>query len=86
MDEQKKTESKITFICPNDGEIDQDDVAFICNVCSADELKEVDGVYICTQCKTSAHPLECRICNSKDVKMHAPHLDLPKDSTSQKDK
>lgn len=74
MEEDK---SKAVFVCPNDGEIIQDDVAFLCNVCSADEIKEVDGLYICTQCETSANPLECRICGSKLVKMHSPHLDLP---------
>ncbi len=71
---------KIKFICPNDGEVSQDDVVFLCNVCSADQIKEVDGLYICKQCEKTANPLECRICGSKDVKMHAPHIDLPTDS------
>ncbi len=70
--------SKAKFICPKDGEVSQDDVVFLCNVCTADEIKEVDGMYICNQCMTTANPLECRICGSKEVKMHAPHIRLPK--------
>lgn len=77
MDEQSK-DSKANFICPNDGEISQDDVVFLCNVCSHDQIKEVDGLFICKQCESDANPLECRICGSKEVKMHAPHIDLPK--------
>ncbi len=76
---EEKKESKIKFICPTDGEISQDDVVFLCNVCSHDQVKEVDGLFICKQCETDANPLECRICGSKNVKMHAPHLDLPQD-------
>jgi len=75
MEEQKST---IKFICPNDGELDELDVAFVCNTCSSIEAKHVDGMYICKQCENSAHPLECRICGSKDVKMVAPHITLPK--------
>ena len=68
---------KAKFICPVDGEISQDDVVFLCNVCSHDQVKEVDGLFICKQCESEANPLECRICGSKEVKMHSPHLDLP---------
>lgn len=74
----EETQSTAKFICPNDGEVSQDDVVFLCNVCTHDQIKEVDGLYICKQCETSANPLECRICGSKEVKMHTEHLDLPK--------
>lgn len=78
MQNTDTTESNVKFICPTDGEITQDDVVFLCNVCSHDQIKEVDGVFMCKQCETSANPLECRLCGSKEVKMHSPHLDLPK--------
>jgi hypothetical protein len=78
VEDKKTEESKIKFICPNDGEISQDDVVFLCNVCSTTELKEVDGMYVCDQCENSAHPLECRMCGSKDVHLHSENLDWPK--------
>lgn len=68
---------KITFNCPNCGEIDEVDVAFVCNTCNSTEAKHIDGMYICKQCEITAHPLECRICGSKDVTMHSAHIDLP---------
>ncbi len=83
MEEQKK---KVTFHCPVCGELDEVDVAFVCNTCSSKEAKHVDGMYICNQCENSAHPLECRICGSKDVKMHSPHIDLPNKETGDSSK
>jgi predicted RNA-binding Zn-ribbon protein involved in translation (DUF1610 family) len=74
MEEQNP---KVKFICPKDGEVSQDDVVFLCNVCEASEVKVVDGVYLCKQCEASANPLECRLCGSKEVRMYAPHIDLP---------
>jgi hypothetical protein len=73
------------FICPNCGEIAQDDVAFLCNTCQSDELKEVDGMFICSSCETSAHPLQCRICDSKEVHLHGQHLDIPQGEHTHKD-
>ncbi|RJR28561.1 hypothetical protein C4564_04975 [Candidatus Microgenomates bacterium] len=58
---------KSIFVCPNDGEISDDDVAFICNTCDTKEVIKIEGLYVCPQCSTSVHPFQCRICDGKDV-------------------
>ena len=68
MDTEKE---KVKFICPNDGEISADDVAFLCNKCDVTEAKNVEGMYICPQCFSDLHPFQCRVCESKEVTMHA---------------
>jgi len=55
------------FVCPNDGVLSNDDVAFVCNTCDTTEVKVVDGMYVCPQCFTHIHPFQCRICDSTKV-------------------
>jgi len=68
---------KAKFICPNCGEVSQEDVAFLCNTCQSNEVEEVDGVFMCPICKIKSEPLMCRVCESKDVHMHGETVDLP---------
>lgn len=64
------TEDKdIKFICPNDGEIERDDVVFLCNNCKREELIFRNGMYICPSCLIPGKNFECMLCESKDVKM-----------------
>ncbi len=60
------------FRCPNDGLLDRDDVIFLCNTCEGTEVKQIEGMYMCTTCFTSVHPFQCRICDSKEVALSAP--------------
>jgi hypothetical protein len=64
MDEQK-----LKFICPKDGEISQDDVIFLCNVCKQSDLIHKDGVYMCPSCLNPGDNFQCMLCDSKEVKM-----------------
>lgn len=57
------------FTCPNDGEISQNDVIFLCNNCSQQELKIVNDVYLCPSCLRPGKNFQCMICESKEVKM-----------------
>lgn len=59
----------LKFICPKDGEISQDDVIFLCNVCKQDELIFRDGVYMCPSCLNPGDNFQCMICDSKEVRM-----------------
>jgi len=70
MDEDSN-KSNFKFLCPNCGEVSQDDVAFLCNKCDSSEVKEVDGVFMCPQCFIETRPFQCKICESKEVKLHA---------------
>lgn len=64
-----KDSDLVKFICPNDGEISQDDVIFLCNVCKQDEVILKDGLYMCPSCLNPGENFQCMICDSKEVKM-----------------
>lgn len=64
-----KASAEVKFICPNDGEISQDDVIFLCNHCKQDELIYQDGIYMCPSCFTPGQNFQCMLCDSKEVKM-----------------
>lgn len=59
----------VKFVCPNCGEIPQDDVVFLCNTCEQSDLIFKDGFYMCPSCLVPGENFECMICESKDVKM-----------------
>lgn len=60
---------KMIFKCPNCGEISRDDVLFLCNTCQREELKLIDGIYMCPSCLKPGENFECGICESKNVEM-----------------
>jgi predicted RNA-binding Zn-ribbon protein involved in translation (DUF1610 family) len=62
-------EAKVTFKCPNCGVISRDEVLFLCNTCQRDELKLIDGIYMCPSCLKPGENFECSICESKEVQM-----------------
>ncbi|RJR26881.1 hypothetical protein C4561_03845 [candidate division WWE3 bacterium] len=66
MDEQKPN---VKFKCPNCGDISQDDVIFLCNVCAQDQLIFKEGIYMCPSCLQPGENFECMLCGSKEVKM-----------------
>lgn len=66
---QEKQSENVKFICPNDGEINRDDVVFLCNVCEQEELIYKDGMYVCPSCFTEGENFQCMLCDSKEVKM-----------------
>lgn len=59
----------LKFVCPNDGEISQDDVIFLCNVCKQDQLIFKDGVFMCPSCLNPGENFQCMLCDSKEVRM-----------------
>ena len=59
----------LTFECPKCGTIPQDQVIFLCNHCSQEELIMKDNVYICPACLKPGENFECINCGSKEVKM-----------------
>lgn len=59
----------MVFNCPNCGEIDRDDVLFLCNKCSQTELLLKDGIYMCPSCLKPGENFECLMCESKEVTM-----------------
>ena len=63
----------VKFICPNDGEISQEDVVFLCNHCRQDDLIYKDGIYMCPACLMPGENFECMLCESKEVKMVVVH-------------
>lgn len=62
-------EEKLVFKCPNCGEIDRDDVIFLCNKCDREELVFKDGVYMCPSCLEPGENFECYNCESTEVVM-----------------
>lgn len=64
-EEPKNTE----FECPKDGKISRDDVIFLCNNCSKDDVVYKDGIYMCPSCLYPGENFECMICGSKKVQM-----------------
>jgi hypothetical protein len=62
-------EASVKFVCPNDGEIERDDVAFLCNTCEQSEMILKDGIYMCPSCLKPGENFECMICESTEVKM-----------------
>ena len=67
--EYSEDSSKVKFVCPNCGEINKDDVAFICNTCKGDELISKDGIYMCPTCLEPGENFECMSCESTKVEM-----------------
>ncbi len=61
--------STVKFVCPNDGEISQDDVVFLCNKCERADLMYTGGVYMCPACLKPGENFQCMLCDSKEVKM-----------------
>lgn len=59
--------SEIKFLCPNDGQIDQEKVSFLCNRCESRKTIRVGNTYMCPECLEPDASLECRICGSKKV-------------------
>jgi predicted RNA-binding Zn-ribbon protein involved in translation (DUF1610 family) len=64
------TEHILKFICPNCGEIAQENVIFLCNQCKQEDLIYDDGVYMCPSCLAPGENFQCMKCDSKEVKMH----------------
>ena len=65
----EKEQVKVKFICPNDGEIERDDVLFLCNKCQSEELRLIDGIFMCPSCLKPGENFECNICESTEVEM-----------------
>lgn len=62
-------EENLSFKCPSCGEIDRDNVRFLCNKCDQEELILMDGIYMCPSCLEPGENFECDICESKEVEM-----------------
>jgi Zn finger protein HypA/HybF involved in hydrogenase expression len=71
LNEETKVEEvkELDFLCPNCGEIHQDDVVFLCNTCEAKDMIKKDGNYICPKCLTNGENFMCMSCDSKEVKL-----------------
>lgn len=69
MEQTTNQTNKTKFVCPVDGEISNDDVAFLCNHCKQEEVILQDGLYLCPGCLMPGENFECMICGSKEVKM-----------------
>lgn len=65
----KTQEEDFEFVCPKCGKISRDDVVFLCNTCSREEVVFQDGIYMCPACLNPGNNFECMICESKEVKM-----------------
>lgn len=74
------TKPQVKFKCPNCGEIAQDDVIFLCNVCSQEDLIFKDGIYMCPSCLQPGDNFECMLCGSKEVKMQSKHASHSSDA------
>jgi len=57
----------MTFECPNCGPISRDDVIFLCNTCSQEDVIYKDGAYMCPACFTKGENFQCMVCDSKQV-------------------
>ena len=80
IEKKDKTEkvlgsSTAMFMCPNCGTIEQNDVIFVCNVCSHDEIMLKEGIYICPQCLTPGENFVCSKCENKNVTITFKNLD-----------
>jgi len=57
------------FKCPKCGNIERDDVVFLCNTCSQEDLVFKDGIYMCPACLKPGDNFQCMLCDSKEVTM-----------------
>jgi predicted RNA-binding Zn-ribbon protein involved in translation (DUF1610 family) len=67
--EEFSEESTLKFKCPVCGELEQNDVIFLCNTCKQEDLIEKEGVYMCPSCLTPGQNFECFSCGSKEVEL-----------------
>ncbi len=67
--EVSSDDSHLVFKCPNCGEIERDDVMFLCNTCKKEDIIEKDGVFMCPSCLKPGENFECLICESTEVVM-----------------
>ncbi len=64
-----KRARNVKFLCPKDGKISRDEVAFLCNRCEKRNLIVRDDAFICPECLTEGENFQCMICGSKEVKV-----------------
>jgi len=62
-------EPKVAFICPKDGPISREEVAFLCNTCGKGDLIVRDGIFLCPECLKDGENFQCMLCDSKEVKV-----------------
>jgi predicted RNA-binding Zn-ribbon protein involved in translation (DUF1610 family) len=67
--EENEVVKSLHFHCPNCGDLNQDDVVFLCNTCESKEMLFKDGVYICPSCLTKGQNFMCMKCDSKEVSL-----------------
>lgn len=65
----KNKEKTISFVCPKDGKISREDVAFLCNTCGKNDLIERDGIFLCPGCLKEGKNFQCMLCDSEEVKV-----------------
>jgi len=70
VSEDSEEPSNIKFVCPSCGEIERDDVVFLCNTCDRSELIFMEGIYMCPSCLKPGKNFQCMKCDSKTVEMH----------------
>ena len=80
MNDEQNKDKPMMFVCPNCGEISQDDVVFLCNICNQEELILQNGVYMCPACLIPGENFQCMLCDSKEVKIKKPLTKATKDS------
>lgn len=58
---------KLRFICPNDGEIARENVAFLCNTCKKENLLKRGDLFLCPRCLKEGKNFQCMVCQSDEV-------------------
>lgn len=69
MEHNHSEDSSVKFVCPNCGEVERDDVAFLCNTCEGNQMINKSGVYMCPTCLEPGENFECMVCESTEVEM-----------------
>lgn len=64
----KSKEKPLKFICPKDGNIRREDVAFLCNTCGKNDLITREDLLLCPDCLKEGKNFQCMLCDSKEVK------------------
>lgn len=59
----------LNFTCPNCGNLDTEDVIFLCNRCDAKQMINVANVNMCPNCLKQGENFMCLKCDSKQVKL-----------------
>jgi len=76
-DSETHSINNVSFRCPKCGNLESEQVLFICNKCDAKEMVHIGDVNMCPRCFEKGKNFMCLNCDSLEVHLD-PEINLPR--------